>query len=109
MKQETQENFEKVVAKGKELFGEESSEELRAFIEGAKNYAALSETLDDKENLKRLGVWWRMQLRRYELARFRMWGMVHMANMTANKNQIIVNTKMAKQSTPDILSVDKQL
>lgn len=104
MKQKTRENFEKVVAKGKEIFGEEPSGELRAFIEGAKNYAVLSETLDDKDNLKRLGVWWRMQLRRYELARFKMWGMIHMASMTANKNQIIVNTKMAKQSIPDILN-----
>lgn len=104
MEVETQENFEKVVAKGKKLFGSDPSEDLDAFITGAKEYAELSEQLDDKDNLKRLGEQWREQLRQYRLARFKMWGSVYMANMTANKNQIIVNTKLARQTVPDILN-----
>lgn len=104
MEVETQENFEKVVAKGKKLFGDDPSEDLDAFIMGAREYAELSEQLDDKDNLKRLGEQWREQLRQYRLARFKMWGSVYMANMTANKNQIIVNTKLARQTVPDILN-----
>ncbi len=104
MERRAERNLDEVIQKAYELFEGSSREDREAFIEGAREYAEKLSYLDDKENLKQLGSEWREQLRSYELARFKTWGGVYMASMNANKNQIIVNSGLARQTVYDVLN-----